>query len=176
MKKFLFGLAVMASSMVSTTVFAAEGDVHVKGDLKGIKDSLIVISPGETRRYKLDTVLVNNGKFDFTVNVKQPTTIQVYTPGTIRKIEAVGFTLIAVPGESAEVTGDLGSDYYFSGSKFYQEYNEVERAMDKAVQPLRELTKSLDARLAAGVSRDSLSKEYQAKGPALQKQLSNVIL
>lgn len=176
MKKFLFGLAVMASSMVSTTVFAAEGDVHVKGDLKGIKDSLIVISPGETRRYKLDTVLVNNGKFDFTVNVKQPTTIQVYTPGTIRKIEAVGFTLIAVPGESAEVTGDLGSDYYFSGSKFYQEYNEVERAMDKAVQPLRELTKSLDARLAAGVSRDSLSKEYQAKGPALQKQFVDGVM
>ncbi|MBM6993801.1 MAG: AhpC/TSA family protein [Prevotella sp.] len=171
MKKVLFGLAIAATSLVSATANAAEGDVHFKGELQGLKDSLIVFSPGPDGEYKRDTVLTPNGKFDFTINVKEPCGISCYTPGTLRRAENVGFQTIAVPGETAELSGDLSKSYYFSGSKFYQQYNEADRTMEVVNKPMQDLINNLNTRMAAGESQETLMKEYQEKSGALKETM-----
>lgn len=174
MKKTLFTLVAAAMAVLSSSA-ANDGNVTFSGQLKGLKDTLIVFSPAGQGVHR-DTVLTKDGKFNFTVTTSTPVTIYAYTPGTIRREEQIGFKAIAVPGEKAEINGDLASAFYFSGSKFYQEYNEADRANEAASKPINDFTKSLEDRLVKGESRDSVMKDYNAKGPALQKQAQKAML
>ena len=87
MKKTIASMALAAAALVPGTAQAADGNVHFKGELKGLKDTLIVINPQANKR---DTVLTPGGRFDFSVNVSEPTTLFLYTPGTLRQEEKVG--------------------------------------------------------------------------------------
>lgn len=174
MKKTLFTLVAAAMAVLSSSA-ANDGNVTFSGQLKGLKDTLIVFSPAGQGVHR-DTVLTKDGKFNFTVNVSKPVNIYAYTPGTVRREESIGFRAIAVPGEKAEINGDLASAFYFSGSKFYQEYNEADRANEAASKPINDFAKSLEDRLVKGESRDSVMKDYNAKGPALQEQAQKAML
>lgn len=174
MKKTLFTLVAAAMAVLSSSA-ANDGNVTFSGQLKGLKDTLIVFSPAGQGVHR-DTVLTKDGKFNFTVTTSTPVTIYAYTPGTIRREESIGFKAIAVPGEKAEINGDLASAFYFSGSKFYQEYNEADRANEAASKPINDFAKSLEDRLVKGESRDSVMKDYNAKGPVLQKQAQKAML
>lgn len=174
MKKTLFTLVAAAMAVLSSSA-ANDGNVTFSGQLKGLKDTLIVFSPAGQGVHR-DTVLTKDGKFNFTVTTSTPVTIYAYTPGTIRREESIGFRAIAVPGEKAEINGDLASAFYFSGSKFYQEYNEADRANEAASKPINDFAKSLEDRLVKGESRDSVMKDYNAKGPVLQKQAQKAML
>lgn len=174
MKKTILTMAALA--MLSASVSAADNNsVSFSGNLKGLKDSLIVMTP-DAQGMKKDTVLTKDGNFKFTVNVNKPTTIYCYTPGTIRREEQIGFTAIAVPGETAKVNGDLASAYYFDGSKFYQEYNEADRANDAASKPYNDFMSSLEDRMAKGETQESVMKDYQAKAPALEKGMVDTMV
>lgn len=174
MKKTLFTLVAAAMAVLSSSA-ANDGNVTFSGQLKGLKDTLIVFSPAGQGVHR-DTVLTKDGKFNFTVNVSKPVTIYAYTPGTVRHEESIGFKAIAVPGEKAEINGDLAAAFYFSGSKFYQEYNEADRANEAASKPINDFAKSLEDRLVKGESRDSVMKDYNAKVPALQEQAQKAML
>jgi thiol-disulfide isomerase/thioredoxin len=174
MKKTIVSMVLAAAALVPGTVEAAEGNVHFKGEIKGLKDTLVVINP--QNEGKRDTVLTPGGKFEFSVNVAEPTTLMLYTPGTLRREEKVGLRVLAVPGESAELSGDLETGYYYSGSTFYAQYNEADRAIEAASKPFRDFYESLNQRMAAGENQATLSKEYQEKAPVLQKQVSEGII
>ncbi|MBP7767812.1 MAG: redoxin domain-containing protein [Prevotella sp.] len=174
MRNTIFSMALAAAALVPGTTLAADGNVHFKGDIKGLKDTLIVITPNKDNQR--DTVLTPGGKFEFSVDVAEPTSLLLYTPGTLRQEEKVGFQVLAVPGESAEIKGDLQAGYYYSGSQFYEQYNEADRAMEVASKPLRDLVEGLNQRLSAGESRDTIANEYQEKAPALMKQASEGII
>lgn len=176
MKKSLFAFAIAATAMVATPARAAQGDVHFKGSLKGLKDTLIVFTPASNGDYKRDTVLTPNGTLDITVNVKEPCTINFITPGTLRQEEGIRFTAIAVPGETAELSGDLNQSYYFSGSKFYQAYNEADRAIEEINKPIQDLVSSLNARMAAGEDQSVLMKEYEEKSGPIETQRTEALL
>lgn len=169
---------MVALTLMSASACAADGNgsTSFSGELKGIKDTLIVLTPTGTGKAHRDTVLTKNGKFSFTVNIEKPEGIYVCTPGTLRREENIGFQAVAVPGEKAVLSGDLGSSYYFSGSKFYQEYNEADRAYEEANKPLNELTKSLEERMTKGEGQESVMKEYKEKAPALQKQVISTMV
>ena len=175
MKQILFGLALMACAVAPRTANAADGNVHFKGELKGLTDTLIVMIPTHGNDMTRDTVLVKDGKFDFSVTVANPTSIYAYTPATLRRQENIGFQTIAVPGESAELSGDLASTYSFSGTKFYREYNEANRTIETAAHALNTYMDKLNARMKAGESQDSLMKEYRAKVPMLRQQITESI-
>lgn len=169
MKRTMLTMAAMALLAASANAAEGNGSVSFSGNLKGLKDTLIVMTPNG-QGMKRDTVLTKDGQFNFTVNVEKPTDIYAYTPGTLRREERIGFSAIAVPGEKAVLTGDLNAAYYFSGSKFYEEYNEADRANEAAQKPLNDMVASLEKRMANGEKLDVLSKEYVEKAPALQKQ------
>lgn len=176
MKTTAFSIVAAALALLSCNANAADGSVSFSGQLKGLKDTLIVFTPAANGQMHRDTVLTKDGKLNFTVNVEKPCDIYAYTPGTIRRQEQVGFRAIAVPGEKAELSGDLTSSYYFSGSKFYQEYNEMDRANEAANKPMRDLQHSLEKRLAAGESQEAIMKEYNEKGPGLEQQATQALL
>ncbi|MGI6242201.1 MAG: redoxin domain-containing protein [Prevotella sp.] len=176
MKKIIIALALAVSAIVPATASTTDGNVHFKGKLNGLKDSLIVISPTADNKVAHDTVLVKDGEFEFSVTVNKPTEIAAVTPATLRRQENIGFRAIAVPGETAELSGDLGSAYYFSGSKFYREYNEADRAMEAASKPFADFMEKMNERKAAGESQEVLMKEYQEKIPAFEQQLTDGIL
>ena len=175
MKKTILTMAALTLLAASANAADEKGSVNFSGNLKGLKDTLIVMTPLE-HGMKRDTVLTKDGQFNFTVNVEKPTDIYAYTPGTLRREERIGFQAIAVPGEKAVMTGDLSSSYYFSGSKFYEEYNEADRANDAAQKPLSDLMASLEKRMANGEKQDVVSKEYEEKAPALEKQATEAMV
>ncbi len=176
MKKTILTMAAMAMLTACADAADNKGNVSFSGQLGGLKDTLIVMTPTGERSMKRDTVLTKDGKFQFTVNVNEPTTIYAYTPGTLRRTERIGFEAIAVPGEKAVMTGDVNKAYYFSGSKFYQEYNEADRTYSDAFKPLSDLVESLNKRIQSGESQESIQKEYSEKAPAMQKQATTAIV
>lgn len=176
MKTIFYGLAIAAASMLSATAQAAAGDVVFKGELKGLKDTLMVITPTGDGQGKVDTVLTPGGKFNFTVQVDKPSLITCATPGTMRRKENIRFQAIAVPGETAEISGDVTQSFYFTGSKFYREYNEADRAMEEASKPMRDLITNLNTRMAAGESQEKLMAEFREKSGPLQETMLNGIL
>lgn len=176
MKTIFYALAITAASMLSATAQAAAGDVVFKGELKGLKDTLMVFTPTEDGQGKVDTVLTPGGKFNFTVQVDKPSLITFATPGTMRRKENIRFQAIAVPGETAEMSGDVTQSYYFAGSKFYREYNEADRAMEQASKPMRDLITNLNARMAAGESQEKLMAEFREKSGPMQETMLNGML
>lgn len=176
MKKTILTMAAMAMLTACADAADNKGNVSFSGELSGLKDTLIVMTPTGERSVARDTVLTKDGKFQFTVNVNEPTLIYAYTPGTLRRTERIGFEAIAVPGEKAVMTGDVKKEYYFSGSKFYQEYNEADKAYSNAIKPLNELVESLNKRMQTGESQETLQKEYREKASAIQQQAANAII
>lgn len=173
----LMTLATMACAMLTSLSACAQSNntLEVSGDLKGLKDTLIVFTPnGEG--YKRDTVLVKDGKFAFTTSVSEPADIHLYSPGSLRGEERIGFTLLAMPGEKVAIKGDITTSYYVSGSKFYEEYNEADRANDAAQAPLKQFSDSLSKIMMNGGDQQKIMAEYQAKAPALQKQADEAML
>lgn len=174
--KTILTLSACALAMLPVAACAQDNTTTFSGQLKGLKDTLIVFTPAGGGQMHRDTVLTPDGKFSFTVSVSRPATIYAYTPGTVRREEQIGFQAIAVPGEKAELSGDLHTAYYYSGSKFYQEYNEADRANDVASKPYSNFMDSLEQRLANGETQASVMKDYEAKGPALQQQITDAML
>lgn len=176
MKKTILTMTAMAMLTACANAADNNGNVSFSGELSGLKDTLIVMTPTGERSMKRDTVLTKNGKFQFTVNVNEPTLIYAYTPGTLRRTERIGFEAIAVPGEKAVLTGDVKKEYYFSGSKFYKEYNEADRTYSNALKPLSDLVESLNKRIQNGESQEAIQKEYGEKIPAMQQQATNALI
>lgn len=90
-------LTMAAMAMLAASANAAEGNgsVNFSCNLKGLADTLIVMTP-DGQSMKRDTVLTKDGQFNFTVNVEKPTDIYAYTQGTLRREERIGFSAIAV--------------------------------------------------------------------------------
>lgn len=177
MKKLMIALA--AATLLAANVQASDsvtkGKVTFDGQMSGLTDSLIVLKADNNSFTRLDTVLVKDGKFHFTVSLDQPTDLYIYSPGTLRHTEHIGFTAIAVPGEKATITGDQKA-YYFSGSKFYEQYGAVDRVAEEAMKPLRLLEDSLTERMKKGEPQAQIMKEYDAKEPALLAKGNQQIL
>lgn len=102
--------------------------------------------------------------------------IVTVTPASLRNEESKMMRLIAVPGETAELKGDISTRYDITGSKFYKQYHEVDVMMENAQKPLIDLQKSLSARMKAGESRNDIMKEYEEKSPALEKQYNETVI
>ena len=56
-----------------------------------------------------------------------------------------------------------------TGSKFYQQYHEVDLMMESAEKDLKEYSESLNARTKNGEDRETIMNEYEKKMPALLK-------
>ena len=176
MKRFLISLAAIITTLIPVVTNAANSKEKCtfKGNLKNAPDTLLVFS--NPRSLQNDTVLIRNGSFNFSVNVTEPTIIYAYSPGSLRRQENLGFQVIAVPGESCVLSGDIKGIYNTDGSKFYKEYNMASKALDESSKPFIELAENLEKRMQAGESQEVIRKEYHEKMPAMREERINKLL
>lgn len=170
MKKILFAMAVVAT-MASCT---ADKTLTVKGDLQNLGDSLIVMNQND-REWR-DTILVSDGKFEFTLDVDSVTAFYLVEPKLFRGEKGAQLQFIAVPGESLEMTGDVNVRYDYNGSTFYQGYHEADLMLEEAQKPQKELSEKLMKMLEEGVSQDSVMQIYQEAIEPLEQQEEEAIM
>ena len=170
MKKILFAMAAVAAMAACT----ADKALTVKGDLKNLGDSLIVVNQND-REWR-DTVLVNDGKFEFTLDVDTVTTYYLVEPKLYRGERGASLQFVAVPGETLELTGDVNERYDYGGSTFYQGYHEVDLMIEEAQKPMNELNEKLMKMMDEGVSQDSIMKIYQESFEPLQQKAQETFM
>ena len=176
MKRFLISLAAIITTLIPVVTNAANSKEKCtfKGNLKNAPDTLLIFA--NPRSLQNDTVVTRNGSFNFSVNVTEPTIIYAYSPGSLRRQENLGFQVIAVPGESCVLSGDIKGIYNTDGSKFYKEYNMASKALDDSSKPFIELAENLEKRMQAGESQEIIRKEYHEKMPAMREERINKLL
>lgn len=174
MKKIVLSMAMLAVAMIG---YANDGNLHVKGNLKNVGDTLMVLTRSTMTTPK--TVIVNDGKFEFDFPLTEVTDIIVVSPDLMRGqrgANSVQMQLIGVPGETMELVGDVKDRYDINGSKFYKEYHEVDMMLENAQKEANEFQKKLMERMQKGESQDQIMKEYQEGMPALQEKANKAII
>ena len=170
MKKMILGASAALILMAACTS-ENKNELRVKCNLEGVGDTLIV-SIGDQ-----DTTITGEaGKFDFTLPLSQVERVVAYTPGTNRMEEQNFFFLTAVPGETAEVSGQLPDNYKINGSRFYENLSLIESEAKEAKKEFDDFIADLISRRDAGESEDSLNALYESKYEVLQKATEDKIM
>ena len=164
MKKMIFTTALV---LASTAAMAQKSNFQVKVDLKNFSTDSVIVYKGS--KEKMDTILVKNGKFTYSTNLAKASNRAFFTPKTYRGLEQKMFNFPCVPGEKAEIKGDFTTRFDVAGSKFYQQYHEVDLMMESAEKDLKEFSESLNARMKNGEKCESIMADYEKKMPALEK-------
>ena len=173
MKKVLLSLVLMVAAQVG---FAADGKVHVKGDMKNVGDTLFVLT--REMMTQPQTVLVKDGKFEFDFPVEKVQNIFIVSPGLLRQqreANRVQMQLIAVPGETMELTGDTKSRYDINGSNFYKEYHSADLAMEAVNNEVSAMVENAN-KIMAEKGQEAAAKYYNEQMPALTAKLQNAIM
>ena len=97
----------------------------VTGNLTNTGDTLVVFGTGSDTP---DTIMVKDGKFTYQTKGETVHTLYIVRP------ETAAIVLPAVPGEKAEVSGDMMGDYTISGSKFFKEFDAQQKMLKDATQ------------------------------------------
>lgn len=171
MKKNLILSAALLLS--ATAAMAQSGTFTLKANLKNFGDTVIVF---KNRGVKNDTVLVKKDKFTYTTTLDKPMSIIFATPGTFRNTEYKMARIVAVPGEKAELVGDVLTRYDISGSNFYKQYHSLDLMLEEAEKPFAELRKSIEDRMKNGGDQNALRKEYQEKAMELEKTRNEKVM
>ena len=164
MKTAILSAALM---LASTVAMAQKSNFQLKVDLKNFNSDSVLVYKG--RNVKMDTVLVKNGKFTYSANLDKAAGYVFLSPEAYRGAGQFMFNLPCVPGEKAEVKGDAKTRFDISGSKFYQQYHEVDVLLENANKELRDYEASLNQRIKNGETQQTIMAEYEQKAPALQK-------
>ena len=170
MKKNLILSAALLLS--ASAAMAQSGTFQVKANLKNFGDSVIVY---KGRGVKMDTILVKKDKFTYTTTLDKPMELMLATPGAFRGIDRTMCRVIAVPGEKAELVGDVKSRFDIIGSKFYQQYHQVDLLTENADKKMQAFSDSLSNLMKNGGNQEAIMKEYEAKMPAMQKERNEKI-
>ena len=170
MKKFIICMAIVAM-MVGCT---ADKTLTVKGDMKNVGDTLLLMQQGS--RDVQDTILVSDGKFEFTVNVDTVKYCYLISPALMRGERGTQLQFVAVPGETLELTGDVNDRFDFGGSKFYQGYHEVDLMLEEAQKPMKDLTDSLTKLVEQGTPQETVLKLYQEGADSLQQKMQQTVM
>ena len=133
MKTAILSAALM---LASTVAMAQKSNFQLKVDLKNFNSDSVLVYKG--RNVKMDTVLVKNGKFTYSANLDKAAGYVFLSPEAYRGAGQFMFNLPCVPGEKAEVKGDAKTRFDISGSKFYQQYHEVDVLLENANKELRD--------------------------------------
>ena len=119
----------------------------------------------------MDTILVKKDKFTYTATLEKPRELNFIAPGALRgQRGACMCRIIAVPGEKAELKGDVKSRYDITGSKFYQQYHQVDLMKEASQKKMTALSDSLNNLMKNGAKQEDVYKIYSEKMPALVKE------
>jgi len=125
MKKQVKNVALCIAVVALSACQGAGNQVEFSGEMENLPDTLLAIKENSQ---DMDTLLVQDGKFSYTMQTDSVSHIYFYSP------EGVRIQLTAVPGEKAVLSGDAKGDYSISGSKFYTDLDALSKAMEGSTQ------------------------------------------
>lgn len=165
MRRIIYSL--LSLLMLSASCTAQTGILKVSGKLAGLGDSVRVevCYPEDMDNPETSYFAQKNGNLDVAVELKKAAFVFIRD----QKNPRVYFSFRAVPGESAVIEGDLQESYYFSGSKFFTQYGNADRANDKLLEPAKLLNDECMAMQKKGVPNDSIEKYYESKAEGMHK-------
>ncbi len=173
MKRIILSMVMLA---VAFAGYANDGNVHVKGDLKNVGDTLMALTMKTSATPQ--TVLVKDGKFEFDFPVEEVTTLYLVSPELMRRQRTPNsfqMQVIAVPGERMELSGDVKERYDISGSKFYQEYHKADLAMEAVNKEMGALMEKAN-KMMAEQGQEAAGKFYNENYPPLVTKFENTIM
>ena len=118
------------------------------------------------------TIKANLKNFD----IKEPAQIYLLSMRTLHRLERKQIDLIAIPNETAELTGDATTRFDIAGSAFYKQYQELHKVIEQAETPIKELGEALSKRLQAGEDRNKVMDEYEEKSVELEKKEHEMLM
>ncbi|KGI60170.1 TlpA disulfide reductase family protein [Prevotella sp. S7 MS 2] len=177
MKKKLY-TTLLTSLMMASAVSAQAADdlLHVKGKLANFGDSAVVAYGTFGGETKQTNVVLKDGTFDFTLPMKEVSYVQMATPATMRDQDRTRVLVVGVPGETLELTGDMKTRYDTGGSKFYQQYHEVNLMLENSSKEMQEYSMGIQKRLDAGENREQVMKEYREKAAEIEEKAQQRML
>lgn len=166
-KSLVLSAALVLSASAAMALSGSNGDFQLKGNLKNFGDTVIVY---KGRGVKMDTVLVKKDKFTYSTKLDKVTDLMLLTPGAMRGTDRTMCQLVAVPGEKAELTGDVKSRYDITGSTFYKQYHVLDLMKEESGKKMNALSDSLNTLMENGAKQEDVYKIYEEKMPALKKE------
>ena len=155
---------------------ASDGNVHVKGNLKNVTDTLLALTR-ETMANP-QTVIVKDGAFEFDFPTDKVTSMYLLSPGVLRQqreANPVQLQLLIVPGETMELNGDVKDRYDINGSKFYKEYHEADLAMEAITHETSAMMEKAN-KIMAEQGQEAAMKFYQEQQSALAAKMQSTIM
>lgn len=167
--------AALAQSC-TTKPSGEEGKLHITANLKNMNDTVVVVvadadkvQKGEELYY--DTIRTTNGQLDVYVPLTHACNIALLNMKDGQPVGQMPFC--GVPGEVCNISGDWHGEYFLSGSKFYEDFNEI----DKVITPIHReevaLVKDCESRMAKGEAQEEVIKFYQPKAADIQKRMQD---
>ena len=163
-KSLLLSAALLLSA---SAAMAQSGTFQVKAILKNFGDTVIVY---KGRGVKKDTILVKKDKFTYSTTLKKPMDLVFATPGAFRGTDRTMCQIVAVPGEKAELVGDVKKRFDITGSAFYKQYHVLDLMKENSAKKMTALSDSLNTLMKNGAKQEEVYKIYQQKMPALVKE------
>ncbi len=171
MKKIIFAMALAVAANVGC--MAADNQLHVKMNIKGMGDTVVVVSQENVNARQNFTG--KQGVFEFDIALDSPAYIYIVEPQVLRNQPGRRFQIPAIPDESVLLTAESENRYDIDGSKFYAQYHEADIAIENASKDLNELSERCQHMLDNGVSRDSVANLYRKEFVPLMEKAQNSI-
>lgn len=174
MKMKLIALAMAATALTAQ----AQKECRITGHIDGTQsDTLYVMVLNDTYsgQERVDTVIMKGGDLSYTIACDKMR-ILMLVPGNGDMNESMrgGYMqVIAMPGEEAVIKGNA-KEYFFSGSKFYEEYNEYDRLTTPVQEKIGALRSEFSRRIEAGEDEQKVSEELNKKHEKLAAELQDI--
>lgn len=166
---------IVYSMLIATVSCVADNKLHVKMNMKGVGDTILVMKGSDSKN--LQTVTGKQGVFDFETDVPTVTTITLAEPGVFRgDRNASYFQIPAVAGEEVVLTQEDPSRYDVTGSGFYAQYHQADLAIEEAGKEQNDFMKKMQDMLAGGTPQDSVMKLYQAGIEPIQERFAEKVM
>ena len=170
MKKLIIS---MLAGMMALGMVAQDGKFTVKGTFDWLGDTAFFALPdlgGQTRAVTGEMLEVS-----FDLNEAKYLTLGRWFTGRSNE-EKADVKLPAIPGETLVVTMDAEDNLQLSGSQFYVDYNEARKVVEPIDKEGEEFMKTLQEKVAAGVSEEELMDYYQQNVNVLLQKLSDGVM
>ncbi len=180
MKKLLFCLSLL---MGSISMYAAKGDVlRIVGNLRDAGESLVITQLENRRAGRTDTFPVKDGKLDINLKMEKPMLLYIskaqqrgQQQRTAQPRRRTTIQIVGVPGETLQLVGTMG-EYAILGSKFYQQYVEMEEALEPFEKESATLRQQTDQMIAAGGNREEVMNKFQEGTARIRQRTEQAIV
>jgi len=172
MKKTLITLALAGAACAGM----AQQKCQITGHIDGAKSDtlfVLVVDENYSRQERIDTVMMKNGDLSYDIEcVNMRSLMLVPANGGVNNSLRSGYMqVLAMPGEKAVIKGSA-EEYFFSGSKFYTDYNEYDRLTTPIYGKIKAIQDEYSRRVQAGEDQGKLSEELSPKFEAAQNEIN----